>query len=110
MSRIKRVEVHEFAFELPDLGWDSSGFNMVYQPDNKLKLSKYAVGRIDIALWDLTGKPLFLRHVFGSKRETGVVRGPRCPITEGAAATPRGLVSKPTGSCARAVIRPLFRA
>jgi hypothetical protein len=23
MSRIKRVEVHEFAFELPDLGWYS---------------------------------------------------------------------------------------
>ena len=29
MSRIKRVEVHEFAFELPDLGMDSSGFNIV---------------------------------------------------------------------------------
>jgi len=29
MSRINRVEVHEFAFELPDLGYDSGGFNIV---------------------------------------------------------------------------------
>jgi hypothetical protein len=34
MSRINRVEVHEFAVDLPDLGWDSSGFNIVYQPNN----------------------------------------------------------------------------
>ena len=27
MSRIKRVEVQEFAFELPDLGFDAGGFN-----------------------------------------------------------------------------------
>ncbi len=43
MSTIDRVEVHEFAFELPDLGWDASGFNIVYQPGNRLSLSKYAV-------------------------------------------------------------------
>ena len=43
MSCISRVEVHEFAFELPDVGWDSGGFNIVYQPNNKLRLSKYAV-------------------------------------------------------------------
>jgi L-alanine-DL-glutamate epimerase-like enolase superfamily enzyme len=43
MSKIDRVEVHEFAFELPDLGWDGSGFNIVYQPGNRLALSKYAL-------------------------------------------------------------------
>ena len=43
MSRIKRVEIQEFAFELPDLGWDAGGFNVVYQPNNKLKLAKYAI-------------------------------------------------------------------
>src|SRR5690606_27475195 len=43
MSRIQRVEVHEFEFTLPDLGMDASGFNIVYQPGNRLSLSKYAV-------------------------------------------------------------------
>ena len=28
MSRIKRVEVQEFAFELPDLGFDAGGFDI----------------------------------------------------------------------------------
>jgi len=37
MSRINRVEVQEFAFELPDLGFDAGGFNIVYQPKNRLK-------------------------------------------------------------------------
>ncbi|UCH49336.1 MAG: mandelate racemase [Betaproteobacteria bacterium] len=43
MSTIDRVEVHEFAFELADVGWDAGKFNIVYQPDNRLSLSKYAV-------------------------------------------------------------------
>ena len=43
MSNIDRVEVHEFAFPLTDLGWDAGGFNIVYQPGNSLMLSKYAV-------------------------------------------------------------------
>jgi len=36
MSRISRVEVQKFEFELPDLGFDSGGFNIVYQPANRL--------------------------------------------------------------------------
>jgi len=78
MSLIKRVEVHEFAYELPDLGMDSSGFNLVYQPSNKLKLSTYAVvieaedgarGEY-VALWGGTrmaiGQTLFLaQHLIG---------------------------------------------
>lgn len=43
MSKIDRVEVHEFAFELADLGWDSGGFNIVFLPGGKLLLSKYAL-------------------------------------------------------------------
>ena len=43
MSTIDRVEIHEFAFELADVGWDAGGFNIVYQPNNTLSLSKYAV-------------------------------------------------------------------
>ncbi|MGH8595478.1 MAG: mandelate racemase, partial [Gammaproteobacteria bacterium] len=78
MNRIKRVEVHEFEFEMPDLGWDSGGFNMVYQPKNKLKMSKYAVAiEADdgargeyVALWGGTtmalGQTLFVaRHLVG---------------------------------------------
>lgn len=42
MSRIDRVEIHEFAFEMPDLGWDGGGFNIVYLPGGRLRLSKYA--------------------------------------------------------------------
>jgi hypothetical protein len=48
MSRINRVEVQEFAFELPDLGFDAGEFNIVFQPKNTLKMSKYA-----IAMWIL---------------------------------------------------------
>ena len=43
MTRIDRVQVHEFNFETTNLGWDGSGFNLVYQADNVLTLSKYAV-------------------------------------------------------------------
>lgn len=43
MSTIDRIEIHEFAFELPDLGYDRSGFNIVYQPRGRLKLARYAV-------------------------------------------------------------------
>ena len=66
MSTIDRVEVHEFAFELDDLGWDAGGFNIVYQPGNQLSLSKYAIvictadgGRGEyVALWG--GTPMAL--------------------------------------------------
>lgn len=43
MSKIDRVEVHEFTFDLEDAGWDGGGFNIVYQPGNTLTMSKYAV-------------------------------------------------------------------
>ncbi len=43
MSAIGRVEVHEFRFESPDLGLDSSGFNIVYDPGGTLAQTKYAV-------------------------------------------------------------------
>ena len=43
MSRIDRVQVHEFSFQMENLGWDDAGFNIVYHPDNVLTLSKYAL-------------------------------------------------------------------
>ncbi len=43
MSKIERVEVHEFWFDLADAGWDAGGFNVVYRPGNALKLTKYAL-------------------------------------------------------------------
>jgi L-alanine-DL-glutamate epimerase-like enolase superfamily enzyme len=43
MSKINRVEVHEFSFDMEDAGWDAGGFNIVYQPGNALSLSKYAI-------------------------------------------------------------------
>jgi L-alanine-DL-glutamate epimerase-like enolase superfamily enzyme len=66
MSTIDRVEVHEFTFDLADVGWDAGGFNIVYQPGNTLTLSKYAVvirtadgGRGEyVALWG--GTPMAL--------------------------------------------------
>jgi L-alanine-DL-glutamate epimerase-like enolase superfamily enzyme len=66
MSTIDRVEVHEFTFDLADVGWDAGGFNIVYQPRNTLTLSKYAVvirtaegGRGEyVALWG--GTPMAL--------------------------------------------------
>ena len=66
MSTIDRVEVHEFTFDLADVGWDAGGFNIVYQPGNSLTLSKYAVvirtadgGRGEyVALWGGTSMAL----------------------------------------------------
>lgn len=66
MSTIDRVEIHEFTFDLADVGWDAGGFNIVFQPGNTLTLSKYAVvirtadgGRGEyVALWG--GTPMAL--------------------------------------------------
>lgn len=42
-SRIERVEVHEFTYPVSDIGFDAGGFDLVYEPGGKTKLSKYAV-------------------------------------------------------------------
>jgi L-alanine-DL-glutamate epimerase-like enolase superfamily enzyme len=76
MSKIDRVEIHEFSFDVPDLAMD--GFNIVYDPGKKLTLSKYAVvvrtadgGRGEyVALWGGTqmalGQTLMLApHLLG---------------------------------------------
>ena len=39
MSRIDRIEIHEFTYETPNLGLDSSGFNFVYQPGGKFAMT-----------------------------------------------------------------------
>jgi len=43
MSRIDRVEVHEFGWTAEDLGRDASGFNYVYEPGGRQPLSSFAV-------------------------------------------------------------------
>jgi L-alanine-DL-glutamate epimerase-like enolase superfamily enzyme len=47
MSRVDRVEVHEFVFTADNLGLESEGeravYNIGYQPGGRLELSKYAV-------------------------------------------------------------------
>jgi L-alanine-DL-glutamate epimerase-like enolase superfamily enzyme len=76
MSKIDRVEIHEFSFDVPELAMD--GFNIVYDPGKKLTLSKYAVvvrtadgGRGEyVALWGGTqmalGQTLMLApHLLG---------------------------------------------
>ena len=43
MSIIDRIEIHEFTYETPNLGPDSSGFNFVYQPGGKFAMTKFAL-------------------------------------------------------------------
>ena len=43
MSKIERIEIHDFTYEMPNLGADASGFNFVYQPGGKFALSKFAI-------------------------------------------------------------------
>ena len=43
MSKIDRIEIHEFTYETPNLGLDSSGFNFVYQPGGKFAMTKFAL-------------------------------------------------------------------
>ena len=43
MPRIDLVEVHEISWEMPDVGYDSSGFNIVCDPGGKTVLSKFVV-------------------------------------------------------------------
>jgi len=43
LSKIDRVEIHEFTYEAIDVGMDAGGFNLVYQPNGRQKLSKFAI-------------------------------------------------------------------
>lgn len=43
MSKINRVEIHEFTYEANNIGLDAGGFNLVYQPNGRQKLSKFAI-------------------------------------------------------------------
>ncbi|MEM7131106.1 MAG: enolase C-terminal domain-like protein [Chloroflexota bacterium] len=40
---ITRIEIHEFWFEITELGGDYNGFNSVYEPGAKRKASRYAL-------------------------------------------------------------------
>jgi L-alanine-DL-glutamate epimerase-like enolase superfamily enzyme len=37
--KITRIEIHEYHWELPDMGRDYNGFNLVYEPSGKAKMS-----------------------------------------------------------------------
>ena len=43
MSRIRRVEIHEFSYEADDIGLDAGGFDLVQEPGHRQKLSKFAI-------------------------------------------------------------------
>ncbi|HYE49126.1 MAG TPA: enolase C-terminal domain-like protein [Azospirillaceae bacterium] len=43
MSRISRVEVHEFTYTAADVGLDAGRFDLVYQPGGRMPVSKYAI-------------------------------------------------------------------
>ena len=37
--KITRIEIHEYAWTLPNLGKDYNGFNLVYEPGAEAKMS-----------------------------------------------------------------------
>ncbi len=41
--RITRLTVHQYAWELNDLGFDYNGFNLVYQAGNRLQPQGYVL-------------------------------------------------------------------
>src|SRR3712207_8882260 len=41
--RITSIEVHEYAYTLPDLGTDYNGFNLVYVPGSTIALTGYII-------------------------------------------------------------------
>ena len=47
MSKIERIEIHEFSFEVENLGLESESekavYNIGYKPGSRIELSKYAV-------------------------------------------------------------------
>jgi hypothetical protein len=36
--KITRIEIHEYAWELPDMGRDYNGFNLIYEPGGSAKM------------------------------------------------------------------------
>ncbi len=39
--RITRLTVHQYGWDLTDLGYDHNGFNLVYEPGNRLRMTGY---------------------------------------------------------------------
>lgn len=42
---ITRIEIHEYQWQLPDMGKDYHGFNLVYEPGNTLTMTGRIFGR-----------------------------------------------------------------
>jgi L-alanine-DL-glutamate epimerase-like enolase superfamily enzyme len=43
MSRVSRVEIHEFTYEADDIGIDAGGFDLVQMPGHRQAISKFAL-------------------------------------------------------------------
>ena len=43
MSRVSRVEIHEFTYEANDIGIDAGGFDLVQMPGHRQPISKFAL-------------------------------------------------------------------
>jgi len=41
--KVTRIEVHQFAWEIPDMGVDYNGFNQVYQPGGRARQTGYVL-------------------------------------------------------------------
>lgn len=72
---ITRIEVHRFATELPDLGRDHAGFNLVYEPGARAKMTGHilrvmtdvgVVGEyVGGSALDYAALPMFVGYLFG---------------------------------------------
>ena len=72
---ITRVEVHQFASELQDIGRDYNGFNLVYEPGARTPLPGYALRILtDVGVvgqhvggtaLDYAAFPMFVKYLFG---------------------------------------------
>ena len=43
MSRVSRVEIHEFTYEANDIGIDAGGFDLEQMPGHRQAISKFAL-------------------------------------------------------------------
>ena len=73
--RITSIEIHQFEWELKDMGTDYNGFNLIYQPGNTLKSRRHAIKiNTDIGIsgesagWggaELSTIPRFAHYIIG---------------------------------------------
>jgi len=72
---ITRIEVHQFATDLPDLGRDHDGFNLVYEPGARARMTGHILRVMtDVGVvgeyvggseLDYAALPRFVHYLFG---------------------------------------------